>query len=161
VLLAGCGGRAHQRAVRTETATPTTGTALGTRTAIAPLGAESTHSPLLVYFKRVIGVDPLGSELTVHRDGSGVALSTFGGIGGQRRRGFRLSGSQYRRLRALVKTAGRDGLRETSCCADVDHYIYTVTLAGDAVHWQQRGVPRADRQLVGLLNRLLDQHIGG
>jgi hypothetical protein len=30
-------------------------------------------------------------------------------------------------------------------------------LAGHAVRWQQRSVPRADRRLVGLLNRLLDQ----
>jgi hypothetical protein len=32
--------------------------------------------------------------------------------------------------------------------------------AGHAVRCQQRGVPRADRQLVDLLNRLLDQRTG-
>ena len=157
-LLAGCGGHARHRAVGTVPATATTRAEPRTRTAIAPLGAESTHSPLLVYFKRVIGIDPLSSELTVHRDGSGVALTTFGGIGGQRRRSFTLSRSQYGRLRALARSAGRAGLRETACCADVNRYIYTVTLAGHAVHWQQRSVPRSDRQLVDLLNRLLDQH---
>ncbi len=160
VLLASCGGHARRRALRTVTATPTTKTAPSTRTEITPLGAESTHSPLLVYFKRVIGIDPLGSELTVHRDGSGVALTTLGGVGGQRRRGFMLSRSQYRRLRALVGSARHAGLHETGCCADVNHYIYTVMLAGHAVRWQQRSVPRADRPLVDLLSRLIDQRTG-
>lgn len=127
---------------------------------IAPLGAASTHSPLLVYFKRVIGLDPLASELTVHRNATGVALMTFGGVGGQRRRGFTLTRSQYRRLRALVESGRRAGLHATGCCTHVNHYIYTVMLAGHAVRWEQRGVPRADRQLVGLLNQLLDGHTG-
>jgi hypothetical protein len=58
---------------------------------------------------------------------------------------------------SLVGSARQAGLRETGCCADVSHYIYTVILAGHAVRWQPRSVPRADRRLVDLLNRLLDQ----
>jgi hypothetical protein len=156
-LLAACGGHDPHHAVRTTPATSTARVAPPVRAPIAPLGGESTHAPLLVYFKRVIGIDPLASELTVHQDGTGVALITFGGVGGQHRRGFRLSRSQYGRLRSLVVSARRTGLRETGCCADVNHYIYTVILAGRAVRWQQRTVPRADRQLIDLLNQLLDQ----
>lgn len=151
-LLGGCGAHSRHGPVRTG-ATPRT-----TRTAIAPLGAESTHSPLLVYFKRVTGIDPLASELTVHRDGSSVALVTLGGVGGQHRRGFTLSHSQYRRLRGLLDAARRAGLHSTNCCADVNHYIYTLTLAGRAVRWQQRNVPRADRQLAAFLSQLLDRN---
>lgn len=157
-LLAGCGGHDPHHAVRTAPATSAARVAPPIRVPIAPLGGESTRSLLLVHFKRVIGIDPLASELTVHQNGTGVALITFGGVGGQRRRGFMLSRSQYERLRLLVVSARQTGLRETSCCADVNHYIDTVILAGRAVRWQQRTVPRADRRLIGLLNQLLDQH---
>lgn len=148
MAVAGCGGHGapRQRSVATHTT-------------IAPLGVESTHSPLLVYFKRFIGLDPLASELTIHRDGSAVALITFGGPGGQRRRGFALSRAQSGRLGSLVRSARRAGLHSTGCC-DVNRYIYTVSLAGRSVRWEQRNVPAADRSLVALLNRLLDRYAG-
>ena len=113
-------------------------------------------APLLVYFKRAIGFDPLASDLVVDRDGSAVATITLGGVSGQKRHEFTLAADRLRTLRQLVATTR---LTDTACCNDAGYYLYLISAGGHTWRLEQRRVPRRARRLIDALNAIADSHI--
>ncbi len=113
-------------------------------------------APLLVYFQRVVGVDPLASQLVVDTDGSAVATITLGGVNGQKRDAFTIDALRMRALRALI---AHTPLSDTACCNDPGYYLYWISLGGRRT-WrlEQRRVPRASRRLIDTLNAITDAH---
>lgn len=114
-------------------------------------------APLLIYFKRVIGVDPLASQLVVDTNGSAAATITLGGVGGQKRHDFMLSAPGLHALRTLI---AQTRLLDTPCCNDPGYYLYWVSVAGHTWRLEQRRLPRAARRLIGALNAITDDHTG-
>ncbi len=135
--------------------------------ATAPLTASASAAPraavyggpapLLVYFKRVIGVDPLASQLVVDRNGSAAATITLGGVGGQKRRDFMMPAPDLRALRALL---AHTRLSDTACCNDPGYYLYWISAGDRTWRLEQRRVPRRARRLIDTLNAITDAHIG-
>ncbi len=139
-VVVGCGGRESKPA------------------ATAPTGAASTALPrrrLLVYFKEVYGVDPAASYLTVYTSGNGVAVSIAGGVDGASVRRFQLTRLQLGRLRRLVE---RTRLSNTSCCDNLNGWIYWVTTPRRSARLQQDSVPAASRALVDDLAAITEKY---
>ena len=113
-------------------------------------------APLLVYFKRAIGLDPLASDLVVDRDGSAVATITLGGPSGQKRQAFTLAAARLRTLRRLIATTR---LTDTACCNDAGYYLYLVTVGGHTWRLEERRVPHRARPLIDALNAITDGHL--
>jgi hypothetical protein len=119
-------------------------------------GIYGGPAPLLVYFKRVVGGDPLASQLIVDTDGSASALITLGGPSGEKKHIFTMAPAQLHRLHGLV---ARTHLRNTWCC-DTNYYVYWVTVRGRSWRLQQRRVPRSMRPLINELDAITDAHTG-
>jgi hypothetical protein len=113
-------------------------------------------APLLVYFKRAVGFDPLASDLVVDRDGSSVATITLGGVSGQKRQAFTLAADPLRTLHRLIATTR---LSDTACCDDAGYYLYLISTGGHTWRLEQRRVPRRARRLIDALNATLDAHV--
>ena len=109
---------------------------------------------MLVFFKRVVGADPLASQLTVDTNGLSDAMTTYGGIEGNHEQVFRLLPGQLRRLTRLLR---RTHLRSTSCCSSLS-YIYWVTERGRAWQLQQGRVPLNMRPLILTLDGITNVH---
>jgi hypothetical protein len=112
-------------------------------------------APLLVLFKRVVGLDPLSSQLVVDQNGAAAATTTLGGLGGQKRQDFQLTGWRLRRLRHLLAATH---LRDATCCLDAGYYTYLVVTRGHSWELYQRGLPRAMRPLIRYLNAIMAAH---
>lgn len=112
-------------------------------------------APLLVLFKRVVGFDPLSSQLVVDQNGAAAATTTLGGLGGQKRQQFRLTGWRLRRLRHLLVATH---LRDVSCCVNAGYYTYLVVTRGRSWELYQRGLPRPLRPLIRYLNAIMAAH---
>ncbi len=112
-------------------------------------------APLLVLFKRVVGFDPLSSQLVVDQDGAAAATTTLGGLGGQKKQQFRLMGWRLRRLRHLLVATH---LRDVTCCVDAGYYTYLVVTRGHSWELYQRGLPRELRPLIRYLNAIMAAH---
>jgi hypothetical protein len=145
--VAGCGG-ANNRSGTGRDATPAR--------VKKQAGIYGGPAPLLVYFKRAVGEDPLASQLIVDTDGSASALITLGGPSGEKKHVFAMAPAQLRRLRRLIV---RTHLHDTWCC-DTNYYIYWVTVAGHSWRLQQRRVPPAMRPLINELDAITDAHTG-
>lgn len=109
---------------------------------------------LLVFFKRVVGADPLASQLTVDKDGRAAAVITLGGVEGEHKQIFTMPPGQLQRLRRLI---GGTRLRNTGCC-DARFYIYWVSIGAHSWTLEQREVPRAIRPLMDDLDAITDRH---
>jgi hypothetical protein len=144
-LCAGCG--AH----RATTSSTTTGRSSLSKSAQVYGGP----APLLVLFKRVVGVDPLSSQLVVDQNGAAAATTTLGGVGGQKKQEFRLTGWRLRRLRHLLVGTH---LRDATCCVNAGYYTYLVVTRGHSWQLYQRGLPRALRPLIRYLNTIMAAH---
>jgi hypothetical protein len=144
-LCAGCG--AHRA---TTSSTTQDRSALG-----KPAQVYGGPAPLLVLFKRVVGFDPLASQLVVDRNGAATATITLGGISGQKRQEFRLTGSRLRRLRHLLVHAH---LRDATCCLDAGYYTYLVVTRGHSWEVYQRGLAPGLRPLIRYLNAIMAAH---
>jgi hypothetical protein len=145
----GCGG--------TDTAAPATrsvptahGASAATRAAV-----YGGPAPLLILFKRVLGVDPLSSQLVVDTDGRAAATITLGGVSGQKRHDFTLTRSDLGALRALI---AHTRLTDTACCNDPSYYLYWISAGGHTWRLEQRRIPRPARRLIGRLNAITDAH---
>jgi hypothetical protein len=147
-LLSGCGGTERERAAQ--------------RPAPKPAAAVQPSGPVLVYFRRVQGVDPLASFLIVHTNGTALAVITYGGLGGgggahaggEVKHTFVLRDAQLRQLKAMIRDTR---LRATTCCK-VNLYIYWLTARNRSLRLQQGAVPRAERPLINDLNVITDAH---
>ena len=113
-------------------------------------------APLLILFKRAIGVDPLSSQLVVDTDGSAAATVTLGGVSGQKRHDFTITGPRLHALRRLI---AHSRLSDTACCNDPNYYLYWISAGGHTWRLEQRRVPRATRRLIHTLNAITDAHI--
>ncbi len=153
---AGCGasGRAGHDGAPTGTATPRLASGPSGRPRAAVYGGPA---PLLVYFKRVIGVDPLATELVVDSNGSAAATITLGGVGGQKRHDFTMPASALRGLRALM---AHTRLTDTACCNDPGYYLYWISAGGHTWRLEARRVPPRARRLIDALNAITDAHTG-
>lgn len=143
-LLAGCGSASH----------PTTSRQRTTPAAPHITRAMVQRGALLVLFKRVVGSDPLASQLTVDTNGLADATITYGGINGEREQAFRLSPDQLRRLKRLLQATH---LRSTTCCSPRS-YTYWVTEGGRSWRLQQGWVPINMRPLILSLDGLTNVH---
>jgi hypothetical protein len=112
-------------------------------------------APLLILFKRAIGVDPLSSQLVVDTDGSAAATVTLGGVSGQKRDDFTITGPRLHALRGLI---ARSRLSDTACCNDPNYYLYWISVGGHTWRLEQRRVPRRARRLIDRLNAITDGH---
>lgn len=120
-----------------------------------PAAVYGGPAPLLVYFKRAIGFDPLASDLVVDRDGSAVATITLGGVNGQKRHAFTLAAGPLRTLRRLIDATR---LTDTACCNDAGYYMYLISVGGHTWRLEQRRVPHSERGLIDALNAITDAH---
>ncbi len=108
----------------------------------------------LVFFKRVVGADPLASQLTVDTNGLSDAMTTYGGLEGNHEQVFRLRRAQLRRLERLLDATH---LRSTSCCSALS-YIYWVIERGRSWQLQQGRVPLNMRPLILTLDGITNVH---
>jgi hypothetical protein len=113
-------------------------------------------APLLVLFTRVVGFDPLASQLVVDQNGAAAATITLGGVGGQKKQEFRLTGWRLRRLRHLLLDTH---LRDANCCENPGYYTYRVVTRGHSWELYQRGLPRTLRPLIRYLNAIMAAHL--
>jgi hypothetical protein len=113
-------------------------------------------APLLVLFKRVVGFDPLSSQLVVDENGAAAATITLGGIAGQKKQEFRLTGWRLRRLRQLLTDTH---LRDATCCVNAGYYTYLVVTRGHSWELYERGLPGALRPLIRYLNAIMAAHL--
>jgi len=148
---AGCGGQARPPA-RAPRALP-----LGSRLTMASTAPPRSDTalpgpsgPQLVFFKRVEGADPLADQLTIDTHGRAAALTTLGGIDGEKKHTFRLSPRGLAHLRELLRDTH---LHDTWCCSDRT-YVYWVMNDGHAWRLQEGRVPSSTRPLVDMLDRL-------
>lgn len=156
-LLAGCGGdqrpagttAGRSATTKSSSATPSGGQAI-------PL-VDGGPAPLLILFKRVVGIDPLSSQLVVDSSGAATATITLGGPAGQQKHIFNLTREQLRRLRQLV---AHTRLRDTTCCANPGYYNYWVTTEGHSWHLTQLGLPRSMRPLIHYMNAIMATRTG-
>jgi hypothetical protein len=145
-LCTGCG--AHRATTSSTTAD---------RSALSkPVHVYGGPGPLLVLFKRVVGFDPLSSQLVVDQSGAAAATITLGGIAGQKKQEFRLTGWQLRRLRHLLTNTH---LHHATCCANAGYYTYLVVTRGHSWQLYQRGLPGALRPLIRYLNAIMAAHL--
>jgi hypothetical protein len=107
-----------------------------------------------VYFKRVQGVDPMASQLTVDVDGRAIAVVTLGGLSGEQKHAFVMTPAQLRHLRTML---GRARLHDTACC-DPRDYVYWITSGNHTWRVQQQSVTAAMRPLVHELDAITDAH---
>jgi hypothetical protein len=141
IALAGCGG-GHGTAARrsgSDTATPN-----------APSTPSSRHGPVIVTFKRAIGVDPESSYFTLYGNGTGVATVVYGGIDGARVHHFTLRERQLRRVKRLLQHTRLPN----QLARNTNLYIYWVITRNGAHRLQQGTVPRSARPLLGALNAI-------
>jgi hypothetical protein len=144
-VAAGCGSGHATTSTSAPVATPTTA-----RTSALDPGP----APRLVYFKRVQGVDPMASQLTVDADGRAVAVVTLGGLSGEKKHAFVMAPGRLRQLRAIL---GRTRLHDTTCC-DPRDYVYWITAGSHTWRLQQQSVTPAMRPLVHELDAITDAH---
>lgn len=136
---------------------PTANSTTADRSALRkPAQVYGGPAPLLVLFKRVVGFDPLASQLVVDRNGAATATITLGGISGQKKQDFELTGWRLRRLRHLL---AHTHLRDARCCLDAGYYTYLVVTRGHSWELYQRGLPRALRPLIRYLNAIMAAHM--
>jgi hypothetical protein len=145
-LCAGCG--AHRATTRATTANRSVPS--------EPAQVYGGPAPLLVLFTRFVGFDPLSSQLVVDRNGAAAATITLGGVGGQKKQEFRLTGWRLRRLRHLLVDTH---LRDVTCCENPGYYTYRVVTRGHSWELYQRGLPRALRPLIRYLNAIMAAHL--
>ena len=156
-LLAGCGASTHRttssHAMTGLRGLPTPVTS-GDRSARRPVGAVRPSGPVLVYFKRVSGVDPLGSYLIIHTNGTALAVVTNGGIEGEVKHTFALPTVELSRLRHLVTTTRP----QSSGCCNLAVYSYWLTAHSHSWRVEQGLVPTTERPLIRVLDALSDAH---
>lgn len=152
-LIGACGASRPGRRARAHpiTAKVSGVTAPAATAAVAPSLAPGQ---LLVFFKRVVGADPVASQLTVDRDGRASAALTLGGLDGEKKRVFKIPAERLRKLRELIR---HTRLRDTTCC-DARQYLYFVSIAGHTWRLQQGRIPPPLRRLVGELNSITNLH---
>jgi hypothetical protein len=141
IALAGCGGGHGTAARRSDPSTVTSG---GAFTPSSPRG------PVLVTFKRAIGVDPESSYFTLYGNGTGIATVVYGGIDGARVHHFALSEKQLRRVKGLLQHTRLPNQVATN----TNLYIYWVITRNGAHRLQQGTIPRSARPLLGALNAI-------
>ncbi len=155
VVGVGCG--ANQAPTRHD-ALPASASARGLParavTTTRPASVYGGPAPLLIYFKRVVGLDPVASQLTVDTNGSASAVITLGGIDGAKKHDFTMTPAQLRPLRMLI---AKTRLRNTGCC-DARYYFYFLSVHGRTWRLQQRSVPRSIRPLIDELDAITDAH---
>ena len=158
-VLADCGsGTQTGRPFRPLSAAPTTTTAAAVAhgsLAISRARRPPAQGSWLV-FGRVVGEDPLSSELTIDRDGRATARLTLGGVEGGRACEFRLSPAQRHNLPSPRR---HTRLRDTAS-SDARHDVEWRSLGRHAWRSEQTELPRQMRPLVVRLDHLLDAHTG-
>ncbi len=149
MMLAGCGSQESASSHDALAQRPRTGATSSQPGAPSNSGgATPARRHLLVYFKEVYGVDPLASYLTVYTTGQAVAVIIEGGTDGASVRRFELSAAQLRKLRRLVL---HTRLRNTTCCENLNGWIFWVTTRVRSARLQQASIPRSSRPLVNML----------